>query len=152
MPATQKAVALLDAIAEELSKRLSSITPQTKGQDSLLNPQLVVGAGTAGAAGCYLRVIPQPWTANNVLGVASQVFSPHVIQVVFEANNAAGAGADVNTLATLSTIIAVCARKGAALEVFEEPNGAAPGEADCVSSKLKVRLDASLDFGMIGNQ
>lgn len=151
MAATQKAVALLDAIAEELSKRLSSLA-LTKGQDSTLNPQLVLGTGIAGAAGCYLRVIPQPWTANNVLGLASQVFSPHVIQVVFEANPAGGAGADVNTLATLSTVITVCARKGTALEVFEEANGAAPGEADCVASKLKARLDASLDHGMIANQ
>lgn len=150
MPATQKAVALLDAIADELSKRLSSLA-QTKGQDSLLNPQLVVGAGTAGSAGCYLRVISQPWTATNVLGLTSQVFAPHVIQVVFEANNVAGAAADVNTLATISTVIAACARKGTALEVFEETNGAAPGEADCTSAKLKVRLDSTLD-GMMGNQ
>ena len=150
MAATQKAIALLDAIAEELSKRLPLIA-QTKGQDSLLNPQLVVGTGSVGAAGCYLRVIPQPWTATNVLGLASQVFSPHVIQVVFEANNAAGAAADINTLANFSTILAVLARKMTALEVYEEPNGSAPGEADITSGKLKVRLDATLD-GMIGNQ
>jgi hypothetical protein len=152
MPATQKAVALLDAIAEELLKRLSAITPQTKGQDSAQNPQLVVGAGTAGAAGCYLRVISQPWTAKNVLGSTSDVFSPHVVQVVFEANPAGGAGADINSLATLSTVIAVCARKNTALEIFQETNGAAPGEADCVAAKLQVRLDASLDHGMIANQ
>ena len=149
MAATQKAIALLDAIAEELSKRTT--LAQTKGQDSLLNPQLVVGTGIAGAAGCYIRVISQPWTALNVLGLASQVFSPHVIQVVFEANNTAGAAADINTLANFSTILAVLARKMTALEVYQEVNGAAPGEADIISGNLKVRLDATLD-GMIGNQ
>jgi hypothetical protein len=151
MPATQKQVVLLDAIAEELSRRLPAITSQTKGQDSQQNPQLVLGAGTAGAAGCYIRIIQQPWTAKNVLGLTNDVYTPHVVQVVFEANPTPGAGADINSLATLSTVIAVCARKNTALEIFQETTGAAPGEADCVAGKLQVRLDATIEHGILTN-
>lgn len=151
MAATQKAVNLIEAIAEELARRLPALA-QTKGQDSALNPQLVVGTGVAGAAGCYIRCIAQPWTAKNVLGMAADVFSPHVLQVVFEANPAGGAGADINTLATVSVVLTTLGRKGTALEVYQETNGAAPGEADIVPAKLQVRIDPMLEAGMIANQ
>lgn len=151
MPATQKAVNLIEAVAEELQRRLPAIA-LTKGQDTALNPQIVLGTGAAGAVGCYIRCISQPWTAKNVLGMAADVFAPHVMQVVFEANNTAGVGADVNTLATVSTVLAVLARKGTALEVYQETSGAAPGEADIVPAKLSVRLDMLLEAGMIANQ
>lgn len=151
MAATQKAINLIEDIAVELQRRLPALA-LTKGQDSAQNPQIVLGTGAAGAAGCYIRCISQPWTAKNVLGMAADVFTPHVLQVVFEANPAGGAGADVNSLATTSTVLAVLARRMTALEVYQETNGAAPGEADIVVSKLSVRLDANYEQGMIGNQ
>lgn len=152
MATSYKALALMEAVAAELALRLPALA-QTRSDDGTAdkNPTLQLGAGTAGAAGGFILIKPMDWTAKDVLGNAANRFSPHVIQVVLEANNAAGAGADVNTLATISTLVTVLARKGARLEIYQETAGAAAGLADIVPAKLVTALDADLYLGMVGN-
>lgn len=152
MATTQKAINLLEAVASELAFRLPALA-QTKGFDGSVdkNPTLLVGAAAAGSAGAFILIKPMDWTSKDVLGNAGQRFAPHVIQVVLEANPAGGAGADVNSLAIVSTLIAVLARKGARVEVYQETNGSAVGEADIVASKLVATLDMEVDKGMIAN-
>ncbi len=147
--ATQAAVNIIAAINEELGFRLPLLV-RTLGQDTDLNPTLLVGDGLTGSDGCFIRCISQVWTAKNVFGSAADIFAPHVLQVVFEANTVAGVGADFVLLATIVQVVAMLAKKGCRVEVYQETTGSGISVADFVASKLKATIDADLS-GIIGN-
>lgn len=152
MATTHKANALMEAVAAELSFTLSALT-QTRGIDGSgdSNPTLLIGAAAAGSTGAFILIKPVDVLATDILGNAAQRFNPHVIQVVLEANPAGGAGADVNSLATISKVLACVLKRGTRVEVYSETNGAAPGEADIVVGKLSASIDADIEKGILGN-
>lgn len=152
MATTQKALNLIEDLAAKLAMRLPSLA-QVKGFDSDQNPTLLVGAAAAGSAGALIKVKPQDWPlAKDVLGLTATIFTPHVIQVCFEANNAAGAAADVNSLAQIASIVMEVALRGTRVEIFSETNGAAVGVADLVDAKKVLTFDPLIEAGMIANQ
>jgi len=149
---SKKAQALASAIASELAIRLKpaglAVVEDTAAD---LMPLVKVGPQTAGSKSALIKVLPQDWPlAKDILGLAATIFGPHKIQVVLESNPSAGAGADIHAMDTLLPILAVCALKGARLEVYQSAAGNSVGVEDIVSGNLKATFDNL--HGMIGNQ
>ena len=85
MSATQKAAAIMRVLGDNLPLRLG--VAGTKGVDASGNPTLLLGSGTAGAAGIFLRCkqdYDPALEVNPVTGNAQRRYTPHVIEVVME--------------------------------------------------------------------
>ncbi len=129
MTTTYKAIALAAEIKDELAKRSSLLI--TEGFDSAQNPTILLGAAAAKAAGCFIRV-KADWSDNTAtvdgLGLTQRVFTPHIVQIAFEANAEAG-GADendVNTWAVLLAVLGTVLSRGTKVEVWLETAATKP--------------------------
>lgn len=152
MATTKKALAMADEIVSELKQRQTALTV-TLSFDSDQNPLVKLGTGTAGQKNALIKVMPIDWPlAKDVLGLAEVVFTPHKVLVAFEANNAAGAGADVNDWATLLVALGVALSRGARLEVYESANGDSPDADDLIAGNLKASFEPSMQYGMLSGQ
>lgn len=116
-----KAQALRDELAAELLIKLSSLA-QVKSFGAAKECDLAIGVQTAGNDNAFIRIRVQDSLQTDVLGLAQQVYTPHVAQVVFEANPAGGAGADVGTWATRLAILGTLLRSGVKVEVYFSAN------------------------------
>jgi hypothetical protein len=149
---TAKANAISHAIADALKLRLPAIA-LVEGLDASGNPTIQLGAGTAGAAGGLIRIVPQEWSlAKDILGLTANIYTPHAAQICFEANVTSGSGADVNTIATQSLVFMEVALHGTRVDVFQTANGTAPVVASFVESNRKATFDPAIYQGMIANQ
>lgn len=154
MATTKKALAMADELASELKQRQSALAI-TQSFDTDSNPLIKVGAGTAGAKGGLIKIMPiaVPY-AKDILGLAAEVYTPHVVQIGVEANNAAGAAADVNTWVELMLLIGPVVLRGARVEIYQSANGTAPTAANTVddSTKLVASFDPSAQYPMVSAQ
>lgn len=151
MAFTQKAFELAQYLAEELALRtgLASAT----GFEADQSPFVQLGSGAIGAAGAYIRVKPLSSLFTNIVGHTQDVFTPHVIQVCFEAPVAAlGVITDVTTLAQKAQILTPLLAKGTRVEVYENANGVAPAAATLVAGNLKTSIEPTLQYPMVSNQ
>lgn len=102
------------------------------------NPYLAIGAGSPGGRNAIVKVRPVDWSlAKDVLGLAQAIYTPHVIQVVAEANPAGGAGADVLSAGDLLDLLAQCGAMGCIVELYNSANGDSPDLDDITPAKLK---------------
>lgn len=128
MGTTKYALASAAELAEELGMRLPALAiSQTFDTDG--SPLIQIGAGTAGSAGGIVKISPISWpNATDILGLAQQIYTPHVIKVGLEANYAATTDnvADVNTLDTIMKILGSVALRGSQVQVYQSANGTAP--------------------------
>lgn len=128
--ATYKSVAIAAEIKDELAKRLSSMLI-TEGKDSNQNPTILIGAAATGATGAFIRV-KADWDDNTAtvdgLGLAQRVYTPHIVQIAFEANfeGTTDNVLDTNYWAVMLPIVATCLSRGTKVEVWVETNGTAP--------------------------
>jgi hypothetical protein len=151
MSASAKASKIAKQLAAELDLRTTLTVSESTDTDG--SPLIRVGAASAGAAGALIRVTNQEWSlAKDILGNTANHFSPHIVQVCFEANPAGGAGADVSSLAQIALILGCCFARGARTEVYASSNGDNPDADDFVEAKLVLTFDPSLVDGMIANQ
>lgn len=153
MSTTQKALSLSADLASELGQRQNALAV-TKSFDTDSNPLIQLGTGAAGAKGGLIKVKPidAPW-AKDILGLAAEVYTPHVIQIGVEANNTAAAAADVNDMATLLLLLATTTARGTRVEVYQSANGTAPTAAILGdATKLVASYNASVQFPMISSQ
>lgn len=149
---TAKAISLSRDIAANLRMRQTALAV-VESFDTDLLPVIRIGTGTIGDPGAVIKIVPQDWPlAKDILGNTALAFGPHKIQLVVEANNAAGAAADINTWAQILPILSECVLRGCRLEVYNSANGNAPGVEDITSGNLKASFDPHVQFGMIGNQ
>lgn len=147
-----KAQALSHEIADILKIRLSTLT-LVESFDTNGNPTISLGAGSPGGKNIFVRVAPISWPLSlNVIGLASEVFTPHVIQFATEANPAGGAGADILTPTELLPFIGEVMRRGTKVEWYTSTNGTAPVVGTLVSGNLQASYEASLYFPMQASQ
>ncbi len=125
---TAKAQALRDEFLGDIRQTLPALARATSF-GSAGECDALIGAGTAGSDSAFVRVRPVPTIAVDVLGLAQQSFTPHVAQVVFEANPTAGAGADVGTWATRMTVLGALIERGIRVELYLSANTAAVSAA-----------------------
>lgn len=151
MSTTAKALALAAELGDELHKRLPALT-YTTSTDTDGSPLIKFGAATAGAAGFLIKVRPVDWPlAQNVLGTAATIYTPHTCQIVTEANPSAGAGADINTPAITLAMLAATTKRGTKVEWYNSANGNSVDPSDITSGNLVATWD-DLYFPMMASQ
>lgn len=154
MATTKKALALADEFISEWKQRSSVAIALTYDTDS--SPLVHIGAGTNGAAGALLKFQPLDWPlAKDILGLAAEVYTPHVIKVNVEANYAGSDNgvADINTWALNLLILSMVAVRGTRVELYVSTNGTAPNATDIAdATKLVGSFQPNAQFGMVSSQ
>jgi hypothetical protein len=121
MAGTAKTLVFRDELASELAIRLPALA-KTKSFGATGESDLMVGAGTAGSDSVFVRFCAVASIQKDVLGLNQTVFTPHIAQLVIEANPAGGAGADVGTWATRLAVLGAVIAKGTRVEVYTTAN------------------------------
>lgn len=124
---TAKASQIRDGLHQSLASRGLACVD---GNDTDGCPTLAVGPGTAGSKSAFLKFSNIDWpNALNALGLAAGAYGPERVQLVTEANPAAGAGADILDLQTLANITGDVFKQGCKVEWFQSAAGTAPAAA-----------------------
>lgn len=125
MANSYKALAIAHELADKLKARQALAVVESFDTDN--NPLITLGAGSPGGANFVIKVAAVDWPlGQDVLGLAQNVFSPHVIAVASEADPAGGAGADPTTRAQLLPVIGQCMAMGCETRWYESASGVAP--------------------------
>lgn len=141
-----KANEIRDELADELKKRLSDLA-HVNSFDANANPMITIGAGSALGRNAVIVVKPIDWPlAKDVLGLPATVFTPHVIQLVTEANfagttdNVADPLLPQDILVLLSTIC----KRGTKVEWYQSATSVAPTTAAILTANKKAEIEADL--------
>ncbi len=142
MAATKQALVTASITAEELRLRLPTLTI-TEGSGTSGDPTITVGTPTAG--GAFVRIVAESTVQLNALGLAQQVYAPHIIQVCFEADSTLTTVATMPT-ASIVQLMQALESKGMLVQVYMVADGGTPNEAALTAANLKQTVDASLYF------
>lgn len=147
MATTAKALAWREEIAAELRLRLSAIA-QTKAFASDQAPTLLLGTGLTTTDSVFIKIAPVTSLQVDVLGLAQTVFTPHVIQMVIEANyeGATDTVLDVGTWATRLAVIGVLVSKGVKVELYVMANGSTLSASGITSGNLKATFENHVQY------
>lgn len=153
MATSAKSLRLAAELADELAKRLAALGVVSSISASSGFPLIQVGTSGAGNPGGLIRVRPVDWSLTpNIIGSVNEVYTPHVIQLVTEANPSLGAGADVNTPAQLLAMLGACLYRGTRVEWWNSASGVAPTETTLgTGTNLKASYE-SLYYPMTSTQ
>ena len=130
-----KASSLLDEIAASLAIRLlpfgATVGLQTRSLDDAGNPCLLVGAASAGAEGCFIRLVSQPGLNCDILGLGQAVWAPLVGQIGFETepctvSELVTEAPLMNLKAFVVQVVSELVVRGLKVEVYEDAAGTAP--------------------------
>ena len=141
MATTTKALAiareLIDLWTKEVSTSFASVA---ESFDTNGNPVITLSDGgpSAGEKVAVVRISPIAWTATDILGNASQVYTPHVIDLCTEANNAVGAVADILTPTEILPILAEIVKRGTMVRWYVSPNATVPATTQMTSGNLSA--------------
>jgi hypothetical protein len=113
--------------ADELAKRLTTMLPVTIGVTTAGDISISCGDGTAGDKNAFMAFtnFPTP-LSTNIVGLAADVYTPTVIQLVTEHNPTAGAGADILGPFELANLLTVLVNTDARIDWYQSANGTAP--------------------------
>jgi hypothetical protein len=148
-----KSQALAHEIADELKKRLSSLT-LVEGFDSNGDATITLGSGTAGQKNAFIRVKAIDWTlAKNIIGLQAEVFGPSVIQFATEKNyeGATDNVTDILGPAELLPLLGTLLGKSARVEWYRSTNGTAP-TVSTITGAPAASWENSLYWGMKASQ
>jgi hypothetical protein len=117
------------------------------------DPVISIGTLVAGSRSAIIRVKAIDWPlAKDVLGLASTIYTPHVIQLLTESNPTAGAGADILTAQDELTLLGTICKRGTLVEWYKTANTVAITVAAIISGNLKASYDAELYWNMLASQ
>lgn len=154
MATSAKASKMSAELADRLKIRpgLSALTVR-ESVDTDGNPLILVGAGSAGGENAVVKTKPVVWSlATDVLGLAANIYTPHVMQVVTEANPTGGSGADPLSAADLLSLIAQCSAMGCIVEWYQSAAGVAPTAAAIITANLKATYYPDARYPLISGQ
>lgn len=147
-----KAQELAHNLASELAVRMTGLTV-SESFDSNGDPVISIGALTAGSRSAIIRVKAIDWPlAKDVLGLASTIYTPHVMQLLTEANPTAGAGADILTAQDVLTLLGTICKRGTLVERYATANTVAITVAAIISGNKVAEYDAELYWNMLASQ
>ncbi len=137
------------------SRKISTLPVVTESYDASGFMVITMSADATPATGekvVVIRVKPISWpNTTDVLGLASQVYTPSVIQICTEANFAGTTDnvADILSPIELLPILATCALRGAKVEWHVIANGTVPSVAAIdAGTNLKSSFDMHFQWGM----
>ena len=141
MATTTKAIAtareLLDLFTKEVSNSFSLIVESYEAVTG--NPILTLSNAATPLAGqktIVIRVSPITWTATDILGNASQVYTPHKIDICTE-TNAAGTP-NILTPTEILPVFSEIAKRGMIVNWYQTPNLTVPAVAQMTSAQLSA--------------
>jgi hypothetical protein len=115
--------------------------------DIYVTAALAAGGNHSNVA--IIKLIPTTAPASGAkdsLGLGQTVYSPHIVQVLFDINTASGTSEVVRAYAMV-----LAARLGARVEVYgKDPGAGNVAVTDIASANFKASLD-DIIFGVIGN-
>lgn len=159
MATTYKAQAIAHQLADWLKARLNgSPAVLVEGFSAAdQNPYILINDGTpvAGEANFVIKIKPIDWpTAQDILGLAALQYTPHVIQLVTEADTTAGAAADPFTRAQLLRVLGQIQQMGTRVEWYETAVGTAPTLAllEAGTAVLKDAFDPDFYRPLVSGQ
>jgi hypothetical protein len=148
-----KSQAISNQLADLFKQRLNGSLALVQSNDTDLNPLISIGPGTNGGANAIVKVIPQNWPlAQDVLGLSANIYGPHTVQLVTEADPAGGAGADPLTPAQLLLVIGQIVLMGCLVEWYQSASGTAPSAAAIIAGNLKGTFVPDVQYQMISSQ
>jgi hypothetical protein len=145
MATTAKALAtareLIDLWTKEVASTLPVIVLTFEAVTG--NPIITLSADSTPATGekvVVVRISPIAWTATDILGNASQVYTPHKIDFCTELNYAATNDniADILTPVELLPVIGEIVKRGMLVNWYTSANGTVPAVAQMTTSNLKA--------------
>lgn len=156
---TKKSIALQQTIADELALRTGLVAVQgfdsTSGQPTIV--LAAAGVLVATHRGCFIEISPVSWPlATDALGNAAIQYTPHRIQVVFEAIS--GAGQDPNGISGVDgvndklAILGCLTLRGTRVEWFESATGTAPSKAALIAADLVETFEPQPYYPMVSDQ
>lgn len=151
--ASYKALAIARRLADEVARRTALTV--TESFDASGNPLLTVGTITAAGKGALIRVVNESTIQKNSLGLDQEVFTPHIVQLMLEANFAGTTDnvADYVTTLEKAQLVAECVSTGCAVEIWETANGTPVSEsAFGTSSNKKGSLAPDLQYPLMNQQ
>ncbi len=153
MANSYKAQAIANELGDKLKQRMAAALAPVASFDTDGYPLLTLGAGAPGGANFVIKVAAVAWTLpQDVLGLAQNVFTPHTISIVTEADPAGGSGADPTTRAQLLPVIAQCLSMGCQTDWYESANGVAPTAGAIVAGNLKATYQPDVYHALVSNQ
>lgn len=138
MAVTQKTLDIARDLSLLAQHRLPALA-FTQGFDTDSCPWFYLGAGVDGGANILVKIAPLSFgPVNPVTGHSANVYVPHVIQIVTEANYAGSDNdvADCLTTAQILPILGDSIRSGCVVEWYNSANGDAPDLNDITPAKL----------------
>ena len=124
MATSYKAIEMANELANKLTMRLASLGTTVgavvQSFDAAGNPMIKIGSGADGAASMAIQVLPIPWTAVDILGNASPVYTPHVVRIATEA--AGGGNLGLTDWTTLAPVLSEAIMLGCRCEWYVSPN------------------------------
>src|SRR5512138_648199 len=136
MATSTKALAMAREILDLFAKEVATTLPvQVQSYDTDGNPVLTLSADSSPAAGekvVVIRIKPIAWTAVDIIGHSSQMFTPHVIQICTETPDAGYIVGPVELLPILGEI----ARRGTLVEWYQSAHDTLPATAQMIAGNL----------------
>jgi len=153
MSTTYKAQALAHELADRLRARGFTALGVVESFDTDQSPLIIIGAGANGGRNAVIKVGPVVWPlAQDILGLTAPQYTPHVLQLVTEANPAGGAGADPLTPADLLGIMGQSVLMGCQTEWYQSASGTAPTAAAIIAGNLKATFAPDVYHAMVSSQ
>jgi hypothetical protein len=118
------------------------------GQDASLNPTLAIGAQATGEQNAFLRLQPLASINLDILGLAQNVFTPHVLQIALETS--ASAGLPFLTPVNFVKILGESMKTGMRVEVYMRTTGTLVDVDDITAANLLVTWDTSMQYPLAG--
>lgn len=138
---TVKAIATARELLDRFEKEVAATLPvQVETFDTDGNPVITLSADATPATGekvIVLRVMPISWTATDIIGHTSQIYTPHKIQICTEANKADGPAEDILTPVELLPVLGEVCRRGMIVEWYQSANGDVPATTEIKAANLK---------------
>src|SRR3954470_4450865 len=122
MAVSYKAIALSNSVLDKLKARLNGSLTAVQSFDTDGYPLINIGPGTAGSASFLIKIAAASWPKGlDALGLAQNVFTPHIIQLATEADYAGATDnvADPTTRAQLGLVLGQLFGMGCQLDWYE---------------------------------
>lgn len=152
-----KAIEISAELADELKKRLPTLI-LTETSDGSGNPVISLTGDATPAAGekvIFIRTTGIDWPlAKDVLGLASPVYTPHVIQLCTELNFAGTTDnvADILTAANLLAVLGCVLSRGTRVEWYQTAVATIPSVAAMIAANMTASWESNIYHGMQASQ
>ena len=141
MATTTKAIATARELSDLFAKEVSTTLPyQVSSQDTNGNPVITLSVDatpTATHKVIVIRISPMSsWSPVDCLGLASQMYTPHQIDICTEAN--AASYPNVLTTVELLPVLAEIAKRGMLINWYQTATTVLPTVSGITSGNLKA--------------